>query len=470
MSDQLENLKKRFNPHRTYKSGNTMLEVDGVFVRIDDDMTYDNDSVLMPLEDLLQDPAVIRSARVSTGRDTAVVNEKAAGLIGSLYKGNHVTPFEGSVIFRLRCELPIYTAQPFFQLPYSHNEWSGRYSEIDGDFAVPDSAYQNPAALQIFREAEADSRAVYKEFLAAGIAKEHARFALLYRFFTKFYWTVSLRHLLRVASLEESALAPPDFWEARDNIIVPMIKNWTPWTYDKFLEHKKIIPTKWALEQPMSSINDWIRLARVENLGHVRLISEMVSASLTRLGVHTGPDPFRGLGHNNLSFEIVCPIFVHRQWVRHRYSVWSELPIDFDKIVHDTNFYIPNAFRKQVGKAMSYEFEDMVGVENDQYREKLARLIQRNMKRYTLLRDMGLSAQEAGVTLPYVFRVRRLWTVNFESLMNFFSLRCDMHAQWEVRQYANTIYQWFMMRYPWANELFLEYANYGSSPLFDPKQ
>ena len=116
--DRLAVLKQRFNPRREYKVSHTKIEVDGAFVRFDDDWGFKDDKAIVPLEDFLQDPAVIRSARVSTGRDAKEVNEKAEGLIGALYRNKHVTPFEGSVIFRLRVEPPICFAQSFFQLPF----------------------------------------------------------------------------------------------------------------------------------------------------------------------------------------------------------------------------------------------------------------------------------------------------------------------------------------------------------------
>ena len=74
--------------------------------------------------------------------------------------------------------------------------------------------------------------------------------------------------------------------------------------------------------------------------------------------------------------------------------------------------------------------------------------------------------QEAALNLPYVFRVKRLWTANVESLMNFFSLRCDKQAQWEIRQFAHAIYPRFRKSFPWANEIFLRYLNFGKSSTF----
>ncbi len=466
MSDQLSELKKRFNPRRTYNHGNVTLEVDGAFVRIDDEMNIEGDMVRIPLEDFVQDPGIIRSARVSTGRDTADVNEKAAGMIGKLDKENHVTPFESAVEFRTKVTAPIYTAQPFFQIFSAGNEFSGRYSELDGPFATPAYAEGSTLIADIFREAEYDSQTLYRTFLDQyHVAREQARFAILFRFFTKFYWKVSLRHLLDVCALEENPFAPPEFWEIRNEILLPMLRDWVPWTYEKFCENKKVVKTAWAKDLPTPELTTWIWSHDVNDIGNVRLLSAMVNEDVMQRGVHTGPDPKRGFGHSLLSFEIHEPIFVHRQWVRHRYGVWSELPVDFDAVVAKSDFYIPQTFRKQIGKPMEYQFEDMVGGENERVRDDLNRLIIRSSLRYKHLRNLGLLPRQAALVLPYVFRIPVLWSVNCESIMNFFSLRCDMHAQHEIRMFANTIYQWFADKYPWSNKIFLDHINYGSSPL-----
>ena len=477
MTNHLESLKNRFHPRRHYEFDNMCLDVDGVFVRVDEGgfvlSDEDKNAYLIPVEDVLQDPAIIRSARTSTGRDSAEVNEKAAGLIGSLYRDEHQTPFEGGVVFRLRLRVPIYAAQPFFQLMYSHNEFSGRYSIIDGAYSVPHYAKQdiNADIFQIFEEAERDSQAVYRLFLSRGVAKEQARFALLYRFFTQFYWTVSLRHVLELLSLEENSLSPKEFWNVRDHMLRAMVQDWTPWSYDKFIEYPKKYKTLWHKNiMTPSAMKCSGKSIEVANIGHVRLVSACVDEDLIKIGVQTGPNPKRGFGHGVLTFALRVPIFVHRQWVRHRYGVWTELMPDFDIITAQHKFYVPKRFRTQGTKTMAYAYEDMLDDENEEMRTQLRALIERNRVRYTRLRAMGIPPNRAAVLLPYVFMVDRIWTVNMESLMNFFSLRCDAHAQWEIRQFADTIYKWFASKYPWANKIFLEHLNYGSSSLFEEQK
>ncbi|MEK9175416.1 MAG: FAD-dependent thymidylate synthase [Patescibacteria group bacterium] len=472
MVDQLKALKDRFNPKRRYEYENMQLDVDGIFVRIDEDgfvASEDGEAYIVPIEDVLQDVSIIRSARVSTGRDSAVINEKATGLIGALYRDEHNTPFEGGVMFRFRVRVPIYTAQPFFQLPYVHNEFSGRYSILDAPYATPFYVIQssNTKIHKIFEEAEQDAQSVYQLFLSHGIAKEQARFAHLFRFFTKFYWTISLRHILELLSLEENLLSPKEFWLFRDNILRNVVQDWTPWAYDKYLEYPKSYKARWHEDiEPSDGINSDGPFKRISNIGTLSVVSTKIDENLIKLGIHTGPNPKRGFGHGVATFAMRVPIFVYRQWVRHRYGVWSEFPVDFDCTVSTRDFYVPEHFRKQIGTTMQYHFEDMNDAENTEMQDNLRRLIERSCIRYTHLRELGLNSRESATILPYVFRIPTLWTVNVESLMNFFSLRCDTHAQWEIRQYANTIYEWFRERYPWANKIFLEQLNFGKSDIF----
>ena len=469
--DKLTELKGLFNPKRKYSDDNgTVIEVDGVFVRVDEDLEKQRglEQYSISAEDFLQDPPVIRSARVSTGRDSKEVDEKAKGMIGALYGGRHETPFEGGVVFRLRVETPICFAQPFFQLPYSHNEFSGRYSIIDGDFYTPKNI---PSfALSMYHANEERCQRDYKELLDMGVAREQARFALPFRFFTKFYWTVSLRHLLEILSLEPNNLTVPDFWSIRDNILKRIIKDWTPWAYEKTEETKRCVRTKWADDDKARELIGLIKgrsLKRFENeIGSIHLVNVSGDDDLLRLGIKTQPNPRRGFGHASMTFLMEVPIFVHRQWVRHRYGSWSELPVNFQEIANTRNFYIPNRFRKQVGKAMSYVYEDMNDEENNTVRTKLHYLIEDSCYRFYTVCGCGIESLRAAQTLVYTFRIPVMWTVNVESLMNFFSLRCDTHAQWEIRQFANVIYGWFKEYFPCADKIFLDHLNYGKSPVF----
>ncbi|MGC9603440.1 MAG: FAD-dependent thymidylate synthase [Minisyncoccia bacterium] len=481
----LDDLKTRFNPRRSYQNHHTTIEVDGVFVRFDEDeWEFSGGNVTIPLEDFLQDPSIVRSARVSTGRETKEVGEKGVGLIGALYRDRHETPFEGSVMFRLKVTTPICDAQSYFQLHYVHNEFSGRYSIIDGDFYTPKAIEENPIFASIWKESGEESHLVYKALLEEhSVAREQARLALLYRFYTKFYWTVSLRHILELLSLERNVLAPDEFWEVRDELLAQMVKDWVPWAYENTVKYPREIKTAWHKDvwsEKVGSVSSFVDeslegshsplfegpLVKVGNVGEMHLVGHNGFEQYLRAAVQTKPNPRRGFGHASMTFLLHVPIFVHRQWVRHRYGVWSELPVDFDGIVREKDFYIPDRFRKQVGKPMAYTFEDTNDDENRAVQLLFRDFLRKRLEIYQTSRQLGVAPELAAQNLPYTFRIHVLWTVNLESLMNFFSLRCDEHAQWEIRQFANEIYRIFKKLYPWPDEIFLRYLNFGKSPLF----
>ena len=484
--EQLIGLKKRFNPRRLYEDepSATKIEVDGVFLRIDDSLLeqktamYPGDNFLghtftVDIEDLLQDPSIIRSARVSTGRDSKAVDEKSIGLIKSLHSGKHDTPFEGGVEFRLKVTVPICLAEPFFQMMGSHNEFSTRYSEYNVEekpFFVPPGFVERD--VEIYHDVHKASRELYKYFLDFGVAREQARFALIYSFFTEFYWTVSLRHLLELMSLEWNPLTPELFWGIRDNVIGKILKDWTPWAWDVKTETGNVLPTIYFLEGFSASemdgkITDIFESSGhgVDNIGTFAITNVYGNDELMKLGVWTNPNPRRGFGHAGMTILAKMPIFVYRQWVRHRYGSWSALPTSFDNVVLNRDFYIPEVFRKQVGKPMQYTYEPASAEDNEKLKSKMRDLIDYACVRYGALRSYGVSSENAALILPYTFRVRRMWTANVESLMNYFSLRVDGHAQEETRRFAEAVYPIFKDHFPWANKMFLRHLNFGKSDL-----
>jgi thymidylate synthase ThyX len=142
----------------------------------------------IPLENILQDPQIIRTARVSTGNDKKAMTDKAYQTLSLLYEGRHVTPFE-SVMFQFDITCPIQFADYFFAQFGSFNELSGRYSEFNVDrqgFYVPPEIVSDSKILGIVRKAHEKSLNLYDYLTCETIAREQARFVLPYSFMTKF--------------------------------------------------------------------------------------------------------------------------------------------------------------------------------------------------------------------------------------------------------------------------------------------
>lgn len=498
---QLDKLKAEFIPKRTFKCSHSKIEVDGVFIRIPEDA--DRDQSLVPLvfkpkindqeedswtrfqsnmdgsgqnspshfaidmEDILQDPAVIRSARVSTGRDSLAVDEKAQGMMNYLWRDNHKTPYESGVVIRLKIETPISYADPLFRLFASFNEFSGRYSNIDTGFYTP-QGLADQAREQFDLNAQ-ESEELYRDLLSMGLAKEMARLCMPYRYYTKLYMTISLRHILEFMSLNESPNrhTQTEFWEIR-GVFEELVKNWTPWAYKAFRDHGKKQDFGWLLGCLKEHSKKVVRLPylsqkKVLDRGLVRLLEVKGNQDLMFTCMDDFPNPLRGFGHGSMTMLAHIPIHVLRQWVRHRYGTFTHLSVNYDKVVENDLFFIPDKFRKQEGKVGSYIFTDMNPFENEAVRIKLLSNKNRQLDRYRALRALNVPAEVAMFVLPTCFYNWIVVTKPLESLFNFCSLRTDSHAQKEIRDYADAVWELFGGAFPDIAEMFSSKLYWGDS-------
>ncbi len=465
----LDNLIEKFKPQRAFSCSYGRVEVDGVLVRVakegEESWRLFSDETgrkyyAIAVEDLLQDPAIIRSARVSTDRDSKEVDEKAVGLIQALWREKHLTPSEGGVVFRLRFEVPISYAQPLFRLFASFNEFSGRYSVIDGEYYTPLNL--SAAAFQEFQQAEEEARSTYKKLLELGVAREMARFAHLYRFYTKFYMTISLRHILEFLSWTNvhTRHIKTEFWEIQ-NVFREIIQCWTPWAFEAFEGTANSINFSWINEQLKKNKKSLVELpsertVKILDHGLIRIMDSFGNQDLITSCLNDFPNPLRALGHGGMTFLIKMPIFVFRQWVRHRNGAMTELKSDYDIMVERDSFYLPERFRKQTGKAMSYQYADMDDGENETVKKIFVEHKEIARRRYERLRHLGISGEVAAMILPYNFYVFTVWTASLESLINFIHLRTDIHAQFEIRQYAKIIADMVRDHFPDIAKLYNE--------------
>jgi thymidylate synthase (FAD) len=140
--------------------------------------------------------------------------------------------------------------------------------------------------------------------------------------------------------------------------------------------------------------------------------------------------------HNSFRFHIRCPIFVAREWMRHRTSSFNEFSLRYAKATDD--FYIPEAedVRSQVGKPGAYSFDPVSDEIAEATRQKLQAVYETAYLAYEQLVELGVARELARCALPVGAYTEFYWTVNARSLMNFLSLRNAETAQREIRRYA----------------------------------
>jgi len=166
--------------------------------------------------------------------------------------------------------------------------------------------------------------------------------------------------------------------------------------------------------------------------------------------------------HNSFRFHIRCPIFVAREWFRHRIGSFNEFSMRYAKATDDFYVPAPEDVRSQVGKPGAYTFETVAPELAESTRETFESIYQVAYAAYEELVEAGIAREIARCVLPVGAYTEFFWTVNARELMNFVSLRAAETAQREIRRYAEAV-EWFLAeRMPVTYEAFV--ANDRTSP------
>ena len=175
--------------------------------------------------------------------------------------------------------------------------------------------------------------------------------------------------------------------------------------------------------------------------------------------VFCGNTPFE---HNAFRFHIRCPIFVAREWMRHRVGSFNEFSLRYAKATED--FYLPEPedVRTQVGKPGAYSFEPVAPEVAEQTRDELRAVYDAAFAAYERLVELGVARELARCLLPVGAYTEFYWTVNARSLMNFVSLRAAETAQREIRRYAEAVERFFAEAMPVTHAAFV--ANDRTAP------
>jgi len=160
--------------------------------------------------------------------------------------------------------------------------------------------------------------------------------------------------------------------------------------------------------------------------------------------------------HNFFNFHVKAPIFVVREWQRHRIgNSFNEMSGRYTELQPD--FYVPHKVREQKGKPGNYHFVDTEDKELEKwFRDSLMTESHKNFKYYLKAIDEGVAKEQARMFLPLNIYTEFRWTTNTRSLMNFLSLRNHSTAQYEIRRYAEEIEKIFAEYFPNVYGAFLE--------------
>ncbi len=159
--------------------------------------------------------------------------------------------------------------------------------------------------------------------------------------------------------------------------------------------------------------------------------------------------------HNAFRFHIRCPLFVAREWFRHRIGSFNEFSMRYARATDD--FYVPEVedVRTQVGKPGAYSFDPVDPELAETTRDELRAVYETAYATYERLVEQGVARELARAVLPVGAYTEFYWTVNARALMNFVSLRAADTAQREIRRYADAVERFLAEKMPITYEAFV---------------
>jgi thymidylate synthase (FAD) len=160
--------------------------------------------------------------------------------------------------------------------------------------------------------------------------------------------------------------------------------------------------------------------------------------------------------HNAFRFHVRAPIFVAREWFRHRVGSFNEFSMRYARATDD--FYVPDAddVRTQIGKPGSYSFDPVEPGVAETTREELRAVYETAFAAYERLVELGVARELARSVMPVGAYTEFYWTVNARSLMNFVSLRAAETAQREIRRYAEACERFLAEEMPVTYQAFVD--------------
>ena len=143
-----------------------------------------------------------------------------------------------------------------------------------------------------------------------------------------------------------------------------------------------------------------------------------------------------------LTFHTKMPVFVARQWVRHRTARLNEISGRYS--VMKDEFYVPAAEDVSLQSTDNKQGRSAVELPADQsaaIREQLRAGQADAYSAYTRLLDDGIARELARINLPVSLYTEWYWQIDLHNLFRFLKLRMDAHAQKEIRLYAQTVFE-----------------------------
>ena len=167
---------------------------------------------------------------------------------------------------------------------------------------------------------------------------------------------------------------------------------------------------------------------------------------------HTSP--FESI---EIKLNLKMPIFVSRQFCRHRTSSLNEVSARYS--VMKDEFYFPNSedLRKQSKTNKQGSEGNIEEIQAAVFVEGIKSQCNAAYDLYLRMLDAGVTREQARMVLPLNLYTQFYWKQNLHNMLHLMALRCDSHAQYEIQVYGNAILEIVRHLCPWTIEAWEKY-------------
>lgn len=153
-----------------------------------------------------------------------------------------------------------------------------------------------------------------------------------------------------------------------------------------------------------------------------------------------------------IKLHVRCPIFVARQWVRHRTASMNEISGRYVEL--PTEFFVP----PMAIKALDNKQGRGGDIPHTMFHDLATATCDSAFESYKSLLASGVAPEVARTCLPLSTFTEFVWKIDLHNLLHFLKLRVDPHAQKEIRDYADAIEAMVAKWVPDAHEAWCDYS------------
>jgi thymidylate synthase (FAD) len=176
-----------------------------------------------------------------------------------------------------------------------------------------------------------------------------------------------------------------------------------------------------------------------------------------------------------IKFHIKLPIFVARQWIRHRTASINEYSARYS--IMEDEFYIPKVEHLAAQSKINHQGRDEARVLSAEEQKRVLEILKNDAKQnYNHYLEMinqdstgnvvddskdGLARELARMNLPLNCYTQWYWKIDLHNLLHFLYLRADSHAQYEIRVYAEAMLDLVQKWVPHCYDAFIKHRKSG---------